>query len=226
MAGRDDPVVPVYVYDPEALGTVGKRQRAFFMRGVRALKKRYRELGSDLLVRSGTPSDVLTDLAEEFGVDTVGYAEGYRPARRTRQRSVDRALGATGTDTESWTDLVLVNPGRLDAAYPNHSQFYDDWQRVPKSPPAGEPAPESLADVSDGTTVPVPEIDIDLPGAGYAAARERYDDFLDAGIYSYNDTRDDLALAVDAPTAAVSRLSPYLAAGMIGVREVWADATD
>ena len=225
-AATGDPVVPVYVYDPEALGTVGTRQRAFLMHGVRALKERYRDLGSDLLVRKGTPSDVLGDLAAEYGAETVGYADHYRPARRTRQRSVERTLGTAGIDVESWTDLVLVDPGRLDASYPNHGRFYDDWQRVPKSPPAEEPAPESLADVSDGTTVPTPTVDIDLPDAGYAAARDRFDDFLETGIYSYNDTRDDLARAVAAPTSAVSRLSPYLAAGMIGVRELWAEATD
>jgi deoxyribodipyrimidine photo-lyase len=97
----DDPVVPVYVYDSEALGTVGKRQRAFLMRGVRALKRHYRELGSDLIVRSGAPSEVLSDLAAAYGADAVGYADHYRPARRARQRSVERALGTAGVDVES-----------------------------------------------------------------------------------------------------------------------------
>jgi deoxyribodipyrimidine photo-lyase len=224
-AARSGTVLPVYVYDPEALGTVGKRQRAFLMRGVRKLKARYRELGGDLLVRSGTPDEVLAELTAEFDVDAVGYDEHYRPARRARQRAVERALSAAGVETDSRTDLVLVDPGRLDSRYPTHGRFYDDWDRVPKSEPFDEPSGDRLADVTDGTTVPLPEPDIDLPTAGYEAARDRFDDFLDAGIYDYNDTRDDLALAVEAPTRAVSRLSPYLAGGMIGIREMWAGAS-
>ena len=224
-AARADTVLPVYVYDSEALGTIGTRQRAFLMRGVRALKARYRELGGDLLVRSGTPAEVLTEVAAEFDADAVHYDEHYRPARRTRQRAVERALSGTGVDTDARTDLVLVDPGRLDARYPTHGRFHDDWERVPKSRPFDEPTGDRLADVSDGTTVPLPDVDIDLPTAGYDAARDRFDDFLDAGIYDYNDTRDDLARAVETPTQAVSRLSPYLAGGMIGIREVWADAS-
>ncbi|OYR84246.1 FAD-binding protein, partial [Halorubrum ezzemoulense] len=54
----------------------------------------------------------------------------------------------------------------------------------------------------------------------------RFDEFLEGGIRSYNDTRDDLARAVEAPTHAVSRMSPYLATGAIGIRALWADAGD
>jgi deoxyribodipyrimidine photo-lyase len=225
VAARDDTVVPVSVYDPDLLATVGPRQRAFFLRGVRALKERYRDQGSDLVVRSGQPDEVLSALADEYDADTVYYNEHYRAARRNRQRDVETALARDGVDTEARTDLVLVDPGRLDASYPNHSQFHNDWQEVPKPTPYAEPDADSLAAVSDGTTVPEGEADIDLPAAGYEAARERLDSFCNEGIYSYNDTRDDLALAVDEPTQAVSRMSPYLAAGMIGIREVWQAAS-
>ena len=225
-ATADDPVVPVFVYDADLLGTMGARQRAFLLRHVSALEDRYRDLGSDLIVRAGEPGEVLPALAAEYGADAVFYNEHYRAAERNRQRRVEDALAGAGVETDARTDLVLVDPGRLERSYPNHSQFHDDWQRVPKREPYPEPDADALAGVSDGKTVPEPDADIDLPPAGYRAARERYDDFLDVGITSYNDTRDDLARAVEAPTQAVSRMSPYLSTGAIGIRELWAGASD
>jgi len=225
-AAREGEVVPVFVYDTDLLATVGARQRAFFLRHVKRLEERYRALESDLIVRAGDPDEVLVDLAAEYDAETVFHDEHYRPARRNRQRAVEDALAAAGVETDSRTDLVLVDPGRLEARYQNHSRFHDDWETVPKRRPYPEPNPEALADVRDGKTVPEPDADIDLPEPGYEAARERFDEFLDYGIMSYNDTRDDLSGAVEEPTHAVSRVSPYLATGAIGIRELWAGASD
>jgi deoxyribodipyrimidine photo-lyase len=224
-AARDGTVLPVYVYDPDLLKTVGKRQRAFWMAGVRRLRAGYRELGSDLVVRAGDPTDVVPTLVAEFDADGLAYNEHYRAARRNRQAAVTEALDDAGVDVDAKTDLVLVDPGRLEPSYPNHSRFYDDWQEVPKATPYAEPDADALASVTDRETVPEVEADIDLPRAGYGAARDRLDAFCNEGIDSYSDTRDDLARAVAAPTQAVSRLSPYLAAGMIGIREVWQAAS-
>ncbi|WP_135363068.1 cryptochrome/photolyase family protein [Halosimplex halophilum] len=225
-AAADGPVVPVFVRDTDLLDRLGDRQRAFFLRGVDRLREAYRERGSDLLIRTGRPGEVLPELAAEFDADGLVYNEHYRPERRDRQEAVEAACAEPGVDTASEPDLVLVDPARLDERYPTHSQFHDDWEQVSKPAPAPAPEPDDLADVGGRETVPVPDADIDLPEAGYGAAREGYDDFLDGGIRSYGDTRDDLSLAVEAPAQAVSRLSPYVAAGMIGIREVWRDATE
>jgi len=224
-AARDGTVVPVLVYEQDLLGTLGPRQRALYLRHVTELQREYREAGSDLVVRAGEPGEVLPELAAEYDADTVYYNDHYRPARRNRERRVETALSRASVRTESRTDLLLVDPDRLAPSYPNHSQFYNDWTEVPKRPPHDAPD-DALADVSDRKTVPTPEVDIDLPAAGYEAARDRLDYFLDSGIRSYNDTRDDLAGAVEGPTEAVSRMSPYISTGAIGIREIWREATD
>jgi deoxyribodipyrimidine photo-lyase len=71
LAAKSAPTLPVYVVDPELLKQVGKRQRAFLLAGVRKLKRRYRALGSDLLVTVGTYPDALETLAEEYDADRV-----------------------------------------------------------------------------------------------------------------------------------------------------------
>jgi len=221
LAARDDDVVPVYVYDTDRLRSFGPRQRAFLMRGVRRLKQAYRERGGDLLVRAGDTVETLAGLVDSLDADRVYYNEDYSAARRNRQHALERTVDAKGV-----TDLVLVDPGRLEERYENHSRFHEDWQRERKDAPFPAPDADRLVDVDDDKTPPVPEADIDLPDAGYEAARERLDTFLQEGIWSYNDTRDDLPAAVERPARSVSRMSPYLAAGMIGVREVWRDASE
>jgi len=220
-AAADDTVVPVFVVDPEVRTVVGDRQWAFWMHGLRLLRGAYRERGSDLLVRTGDPVTALSTVADEYDADRVYYNEHYRPVRRERQRAVDEAV-----PTEAVTDLVLVDPATLEARYENHSRFYDDWQTHEKPAPAPTPEADALADLSDPRTIPAAGADIDLPAPGYDAARERWERFLADGIESYSDTRDDMRAAVDRPEKAVSRISPYLAAGMIGIRELWADASD
>ncbi|MBX0321642.1 DNA photolyase family protein [Halomicroarcula sp. F13] len=220
-AADEDTVLPVYVVDTDVLHKVGKRQRAFFAEGVRALQRAYRARGSDLLVRSGPAADVLADVVDEYDADRVFYNEHYRPARRNRQRRVDDAVPTT-----SLTDLLLVDPAALDDRYENHSRFYDDWQAHQKRPPAEPPDEDALADFSDSKTVPAIDVAVDLPTPGYEGARERWDRFLADGIETYSDTRDDMRAAVEQPVGAVSRMSPYIAAGMIGVRELWRDASE
>ena len=221
LAAKNGPTLPVYVVDTDMLRQIGKRQRAFLMDGVRQLKRRYRELGSDLLLRAGTPAETLESLRSEYDADRVYYNRHYRPARRNRQRAVDSAI-----PTKSVTDLVLVDPERLEPQYPNHSQFYNDWQDEHKLPPSDVPDEESLVSLGDDTGPPSITADIDLPAAGYPAARERFDQFMSAGVESYSDTRDDMRRAVEQPVGPVSRLSPYIAAGMIGLREIWAEASE
>jgi deoxyribodipyrimidine photo-lyase len=220
-AARSGTTVPVFVYETDLLKTIGSRQRALYLRSLKRLQERYRELGSDLIVRAGSPEEVLPDLAEAYDATTVYYNDHYRAARRNRERAVEKAFADTDIGTDGRTDLVLVNPERLEASYPNHSQFHNDWQEVPIRSPYDEPDANSLADVTDATTVPEPDADISLPPAGYGPARERLDQFSQTGLLSYSDTRDDLKKAVERPTQAVSRMSPYIAVGAIGIREVY-----
>jgi deoxyribodipyrimidine photo-lyase len=223
LAARDDRVLPVYVIDADELGLYGPAQRAFHLRGVRRLKERYRELGSDLVVRGGDPAEVLSTFVDHNDADGVFYNRAFHPDRVAVADQVDRDVDC---ETRSVTDLLLVTPDALDRRYENHSRFYDDWQDRPKDTPYPTPDADDLVSVDDDTVPPSTDSPIDLPEAGYDAARARYDDFLETAIDSYDDDRDDLSLATSVPGRGVSRMSTYINNGMIGIREVWADATE
>ncbi|GGM55284.1 deoxyribodipyrimidine photo-lyase [Halarchaeum rubridurum] len=223
-AASDDTVLPVAVRDDAVGPPADSRARAYRAATDAALREAYRERGSDLRVRSGDPAAVLPALADECGADAVHWNVAYGRERRERAERVADACASAGLDVAAHTDAVLVAPETLGDDYRSHRAFLDDWEAVEKPEPAPTPDADALAAVTDDAALPAATADIDLPGAGHDAARKRLDGFVDAGIETYADTRDDLAAAVERPREAVSRLSPFLAAGALGIREAWAAA--
>ncbi|RMG85966.1 MAG: deoxyribodipyrimidine photo-lyase, partial [Chloroflexi bacterium] len=65
------------------------------------------------------------------------------------------------------------------------------------------------------------EMPISLPVATEAAAQQRLADFVDKAIFTYNDTRDLLAVA---PPQYTSCLSPYLRFGLLSIRAIYGAA--
>ncbi len=230
LAAATEPAVPVYILDPTTADDFGDRQRAFVVAGLESLADQYRELGSQLLIREGRAEDVLRALLEEYDADSVHCNACYTPARRAQADRVQATV-----PLERHTDLVLVDPATLEASYPTHSQFYNDWEVAQKPEPVAEPTASQLvsADSIDAeselerirTAIEI-EPEIELPPTGSEAAQERLERFCERGIKRYNERRDDLTAAVERATEAVSRLSPYIATGMVGIRTVWETAGD
>ena len=225
-AASGDTVLPVVVRDPAVGPPADSRAHAYGAATDAVLRDAYRERGSDLLVRSGDPATVIPALADEYGVDAVYWNSAYGRERRARAERVADTCAVADLDASVHTDSVLVAPDAVGDDHRSHRAFLDEWESVEKPDPAPAPDADALAAVADDAPLPDATADIDLPEAGHDAATSRLDAFVDSGIETYADTRDDLSAAVERPTNAVSRLSPYLAVGALGIREVWAAASD
>jgi deoxyribodipyrimidine photo-lyase len=217
-------VVPVFCFDDGVMEHAGPPRVAFMLDALDGLRERYRDLGSDLVVRHGDPSAVLPRLAGEYDADRVVWNHDYSGLADERDEAVRAALSDTGITHEQYHDAVHHEPGaiRTNAGdpYAVYTYFWKKWRDREKDDPAPEPAPEDLAAVS-GDAIPsladlgFDDPDADVPPAGTAAARERLESFCEADIYQYEDARDYPA------KGATSRLSPDLKFGTIGVREVF-----
>ena len=78
-------VIPLFILDP-AFDSASARRRNFLYEGLHALDKELREHGSYLLVRTGKPLTVLTELVHEMRV--VAHAHGVRQADPSQVRHV------------------------------------------------------------------------------------------------------------------------------------------
>eukprot|EP00854_Cymbomonas_tetramitiformis_P007456 gene7456-8881_t len=90
--GDDDNIVPVYIFDPALAARSSPSMMRFTLESVAALRESLRELGSDLVVRTGTPSDVLPELAQSLECSVVVAEQELQSAWRSTATDTSAAL--------------------------------------------------------------------------------------------------------------------------------------
>jgi deoxyribodipyrimidine photo-lyase len=224
-AAASGTAAPVFVFDDAVLAHAAPPRVRFMLDALDALRARYRELGSDLLVASGDPRTVLPALAAEHDAERVVWNADYSGLARERDDAVAAALDDAGVGHESVHDAVFHEPGaiRTNAGEPYavFTYYWKKWRDREKPDPYPEPDPAALADAT-GDPLPTaaalgfaePEATVQAAGAGPARGRLRR--FCDGPIFDYEADRDYPA------REGTSRLSADLKWGTVGVREVYA----
>ncbi|AUX08033.1 deoxyribodipyrimidine photo-lyase [Halalkaliarchaeum desulfuricum] len=229
-------VASIFVFDDAVLEHAAPPRVAFMLDALSALRDRYRERDSQLLLARGDPSTILPAVATELEVDRVVWNRDYSGLARERDAGVHRALDAVDVPREAFHDAVHHDPDaiRTNAGdpYSVFTYYWKKWREREKSPPYPAQTPEDLVDANavreataelDAALETLPSIEdlgfgepeAELQSAGTAAARRRLQEFCDGPIYRYESRRDYPA------DDATSRLSTDLKWGTIGVREVW-----
>ncbi|MBP2296970.1 cryptochrome/photolyase family protein [Azospirillum rugosum] len=232
-AESGSPVIPVRIReeDPDDRWLPGAASRWWLHGSLERLGGALAKLGSPLVLRSGRPEAVLADLAAETGAAAVHWNRRYGPAAVARDRRVEEALAARGIDVQAHNAALLLEPEGIrtkgGTPFKVFTPFWRALLTLPEPPhPTRAPdrltAPpkpvrsERLADWGLRPTKP------DWAGGlretwepGEDAARDRLADLLDGAITEYPTLRDR------PDTDGTSRLSPHLAFGEIGPRQVW-----
>ncbi|MFB6295327.1 MAG: deoxyribodipyrimidine photo-lyase [Halobacteriales archaeon] len=223
-----EPVVSVFVFDPDVLDHASPPRVAFMCDALRSLRAAYRERGSDLVVAEGDPCEIIPDLSREHGADRVVWNRDYSGLARERDARVRRTLDDAGIAREAHHDAIHHEPGSITTnegeIYSVYTYFWKKWRDRPKEAPVDPPAEGDLAPI-DGGGGPVPSVadlgfddpEADVPEASTDAARERLRSFCAGPIYEYAEKRDYPA------AGCTSRLSAHLSWGTIGPREVYAE---
>ena len=227
------PVIPVFIReeDRDDPWLPGAASRWWLHGSLERLGEALETLGSPLVLRSGEPAAVLEALVEETGAGTVLCNDRAGPAAIARDRRVEQRLAARGVTVRLHNAALLFGPGtiRTKSGTP-FRVFTPFWKallsmpepprptRAPSrlTPPAKPVSCESLKDWGLPPTAP------DWAGGlrerwtpGEDAARERLADFLDGPVAAYPTERDR------PDHDGTSSLSPHLAFGEIGPRQVW-----
>ena len=215
-------VLPVFVLDPQLLSSpyIAEKRLAFLYQGLHALGKDLYQRGSTLVVRSGDPIRVLTELIHEVSAEGIFAEADYSPYARRRDQSVARVLPLHLTP-----GLTVHSPEALlkpdGAPYTVFTPFSKTWLRrpwpgIPLPDPKHIPGPESVNEVRIPITpLPAPEFPFQ---AGESEAQRRLAAFTSQAISRYGDDRNRLDLM------GTSGLSPYLRFGMLSARQAVAAA--
>ena len=218
-AGDRGGVVPLFVVDPVLWEPAGVPRRAWLLRSLRALDE---AVGGSLVVRRGSPADVVPAVAEELSAEQVHVTADTGPYGRRRDEAVATALAAQGRRLVRTGTPYAIGPGTVlngsGEPYQVFTPFSRAWAR--QGWPAPAPRPDGVRWLgAPGRDWPdEPDLGtVTLPDAGEAAAAERWAAFAEEGISGYADRRDRPALD------GTSGLSAPLKYGEIHPRTLLAD---
>jgi len=233
---RGGPVVPVYIHDPEAEGewAPGGASRWWQHHALEDLEHALRARGARLVVRRGETLGELRALLRETGADAVYWNRRYEPALTARDRVVKEALRGAGVGAESFCASLLHEPWTVATGEGRAYRVYTPFRRCVEARDWPAPVAVDLGELRAPAQWPrgvalaelglLPRIawDAGIRAAWQptrAAVLQRLAAFTGGPIAHYKDARD---IPADDGT---SRLSPYLAWGQIGPREVVAAAS-
>ncbi|GGH21318.1 DASH family cryptochrome [Mucilaginibacter phyllosphaerae] len=96
---RADKILPVYIFDPFYFKTsaggalkTGSFRARFLLEAVADLRKNLQAFGAELLLRTGDPAEVLTQLADEYHVSEVYHHREVAPDETDASERVEAAL--------------------------------------------------------------------------------------------------------------------------------------
>ena len=232
-AASGRPVIPLFIL--EADGGSGGRPRGAASRwwldkSLKALVETLEAKGSRLVLRSGDPARILPELASETGAEIVVWNRVYEPAALERDGALAKALNAAGVATGSFNASLLFEPDAIRTKSGGAYGVFTPFWRAARpqigpialqAPPTRLPAPktwpasEEIAAWRLHPTAPDWSQGFDIWTPGEAGAKARLDRLLGESFGDYPVARDRPGLE------GSSRLSPHLAWGEIGARQIY-----
>lgn len=214
---NDGDVLPLFVIDP-AFGGAGAPRRAMLHECLTSLRD---ATGGALVIRTGDPSAVVPDLADEFEADAVYVARDFGPYGRSRDEVVADALRGSDRRLQGVGSPYAVMPGGVTKGdgdpYSVFTPFSRTWREHGWDDPIDAPRSPNWIDAESDPLFDRPEVDIDIPSASEQNVMSRWRRFRDNGLDDYGDRRD---LPAERGT---SELSPFLKYGVIHPRQLLAE---
>lgn len=214
--------------------------RVTYMIGcLQELQQSYQQLGSQLLIIQGEPSQAIPQLGEALLAKAVFWNLDVEPYAKTRDRTLTDALKEKGIASKNFWDQLLHAPGDIltkssNLPYKVYTPFWRSWIQQKKQPITDKINQlEGLTEAEIETTKKAGAIA--LPTAqdlgyswdnpllltpGETSAKDKLEEFCDQSIYCYHQERN--FPYVD----STSGLSAALKFGAIGIRTVWQATLD
>jgi deoxyribodipyrimidine photo-lyase len=233
-------VVGVFCLDPNILegDTIATARVTYMIGCLQELQQKYIQIGSQLLIVKGEPSQAIPALAEALKAKAIFWNLDVEPYSKQRDNKVKEALKEKGILVETFWDQLLHAPEKIltqsGNPYTVYTPFWKNWSQQFKEFSAQNL--ENVKGLTDREIEIAKEVGvIDLPTAkdlgfiwenpllltpGETAAQERLTEFCDRAIEDYQEQRNFPAID------GTSLLSAALKFGAIGIRTVWQAATN
>lgn len=228
-----EPVAGLFVIDPALEAASGPVRLEWLRRSLADLND---QLGGRLIIRRGSPSDVVPNTACELGINHVFASRDFGNYGHQRDLAVGAELRQTDVGFTQVGSPYAVHPGSVTkddgSRYLVYTPFYKAWLAHGYPPPVDfDPATVTWIDPHADSSLhsdvagelgrlSTPVVDVELPAVGEQAALDRWAWFRDGPLAEYGDDRNRPDLD------ATSNLSAYLRWGQIHPRTLLADLTE
>lgn len=237
---RSSQLTGVFCLDPAILNRddIAPIRVTYLLKSLGLLQRRYRELGSDLLILHQPPVVGIPRLAQAIVASVVYWNNDVEPYAQERDHLVTEALQSQGIAVETHWDQLLHRPGDIvtgaNQPYTVYTPFWNNCQKHAPELPYPEPEPlqgltaDTQAQAIVAGVIPLPRpTDIGFCGTetlmlepGEEAAQTQLEIFCRQALETYGNDRNFPA------QPGTSRLSPALKFGTIGIRTVWQSAQE
>ena len=233
VAATGRPVLPVYILDDQSPGIrpLGEASKWWLHHSLLSLQQSLTARNLPLILRRGIATDVIAELINETGAETIAWNRLYDPGSIARDTAIKSTLKDDGVDAQSFGGAVMYEPWEIETKAGGWYKVYTRyWQanREKGDPPLPVDIPDALTaptaiptgdDLDDWNLLPQrPNWAAAFPeywSPGEAHARARLKAFLDESVNRYDDDRDYPAVP------ATSRLAAPLHFGEISPRRIW-----
>lgn len=113
---KAEEVIPVYCFDPRQFDSlsIGQKKTSgfraqFLLESVLNLQDNLKSLGSNLIISSGLPENVIPILAKKYKVDAVYFTEEVTSEEKSVEQALERALFKDGIATEAFWQSTLFH---------------------------------------------------------------------------------------------------------------------
>ena len=221
-------VLPIYILDDESAGEqrMGGASRWWLHHSLSALND---SLDGALNLYVGDAQQIILELCERFGANTVYWSRCYEPANIAQTTQIKQQLQKQGITGHSINGCLINEPWEVTkqdgTAYKIFTPYHREACKVdPHINLLAAPnlAAKTMTDpkakaLDELTLLPKEQWDTGFKEhwqPGEKGAKNALNAFLSQGIHDYKDGRDRPALK------AISRLSPHLHFGDISPRQV------
>lgn len=235
-------IIPVYCFDPRQFGETafgfpktGAFRANFLLESVADLRRSLRQLGGDLIVRSGKPEVALAALAKQVQAQAIYWHEEVTSEETAVEEAVASQLEAAGLTVQTYWGATLYHPDDLPFPLQKlpevftqfrkkveaQSTIYDAFPRPPAIPGLPEGVdPGKLPSLQDlGLESPEPDDrGVLVFRGGETAGLDRLQDYIWKAdcLKVYKQTRNGMV----GPNYS-SKFSPWLALGCLSPRRVY-----
>jgi len=223
-AAANGPVIPLYILEPELWRQpdMARRHYEFLRECLGELDHDLGALGQPLVLRVGDAVDILAALCARHGVTRI-----HTHQETWNHWTYDRDIRVLAWARDAGVEIIESQQFGVHRRLATRRGWAGKWDRMMAQPET--PAPSRLAALTIDSD-PWPDArQLGITGSdapqrqpgGRAAGLERLASFFAHRGRSYRFT---MSSPVTAP-ASCSRLSPYLAFGVLSMREVWQEST-